>query len=94
MVREGHLSRHWHMAAADQPRIRDGLVGRATRAGRDQRRAVAGKTGDAVNPRGLNGLGEGHRRHYRMPFPGNAHSLLCPSAASACGSQNVISMAR
>jgi hypothetical protein len=35
---------------------------RATRAGRDQRRAVAGEARDAVDTRGLNGLGEGHRR--------------------------------
>src|SRR5215218_5705359 len=48
--------------AADQPRIRDGLVGRAKRAGGDPRRAVAGEAGDAVDPRGLKGLGEGHRR--------------------------------
>jgi hypothetical protein len=49
----------------------------ATWAGRDQRRAVAGKAGDAVDTRGLNGLGEGHRRpegneaacHRRDPPP-------------------------
>ena len=34
----------------------------AKRAGRDHGRAAAGEAGDAVNPRGLNGLGEGHRR--------------------------------
>jgi hypothetical protein len=34
----------------------------AARAGRDPRRAVAGETSDAVDTRGLNGLGEGHRR--------------------------------
>jgi hypothetical protein len=42
-----HLARHWHVAPADQPRIRDGVVGRATRAGRDQRRAVVGEAGNA-----------------------------------------------
>jgi hypothetical protein len=46
----------------DQPRIRDGVVGRATRAGRHPRRAVAGEAGDAVDTRGLNRLGQGHRR--------------------------------
>jgi hypothetical protein len=38
------------------------MVGRAKRAGRDPRRAVAGAAGDAVNPRRLNRLGKGHRR--------------------------------
>jgi hypothetical protein len=38
------------------------MVGRAKRAGRDPRRAGAGEAGDAVNTRGFNGLGEGHRR--------------------------------
>jgi hypothetical protein len=46
----------------DQPRIRDSLVGTATRARRDQRRAVAGAASDAVDACGLKGLGEGHRR--------------------------------
>ena len=62
IVGQRHLARHRYVAAADQPRIRDGMVGRAKRAGRDQRRAVAGEAGDAVDTRGLNGLGEGHRR--------------------------------
>jgi hypothetical protein len=46
----------------NQPRIRDGMARRAKRAGRDQRRAVAGEAGDMVDTRGLNSLGEGHRR--------------------------------
>jgi hypothetical protein len=50
------------MAATDQPGIRDGMVGRATRAGRDQHRAIAGKAGDAVDARGRKGFGQGHRR--------------------------------
>jgi hypothetical protein len=62
MVGQLHLARHRHVAAPNQPRIRDGVVGRATRAGRDQRRAVAGETRDAGDTRGLNGLGEAHRR--------------------------------
>ena len=44
------------MAAADQPGIRDGVVGRETRAGCHQRRAVVGAAGDAVDTRRLNGL--------------------------------------
>ena len=53
MKRAPCLSARRQLAATDQPRIRDGMVGRATRAGRDPRRAVAGQAGDAVNPRGL-----------------------------------------
>ena len=34
----------------------------ATREGRDQRRAGAGETGDAVDACGLEGFGEGHGR--------------------------------
>jgi hypothetical protein len=62
MVGQRYVTHHRHVAAADQPRIRDGMVGRATRAGGDQRRAVAGEPGNTVDARGLNGLGEGHRR--------------------------------
>ena len=62
VVGQRHLAGHRYVAAADQPRIRDGLVGRAKRAGRDQRRAVAGEAGDTMDARGLNGFGEGHRR--------------------------------
>jgi hypothetical protein len=45
MVGQRHVTRQRHVAPADQPRIRDGVVGRATRAGRDDRRA--GEAGDA-----------------------------------------------
>jgi hypothetical protein len=40
MVGQQHVARHRHVASADQPRIRDGMVRRATSAGRDQRRTV------------------------------------------------------
>jgi hypothetical protein len=33
VVGQRHLTRHRHVAPADQPRVRDGLVRRATRAG-------------------------------------------------------------
>jgi hypothetical protein len=46
------------------------MVGGATQAGRDPRRAVAGEAGGAVDPLGLNGLGEGHRRQNRGEPPG------------------------
>jgi hypothetical protein len=73
-------ARHRHVAPADQSRIRDGVVGRATRAGRDQRRAVAGAAGDAVDTRGLNRLGEGHRRQDGSERPGE-HRLARPRGA-------------
>jgi hypothetical protein len=59
IVGQRHLAGQRDVAAADQPRSRDGLVGRATRAGRDQRRALAGEAGDAVDGRGFEGFGEG-----------------------------------
>ena len=62
VVHQRHLAGHRHVAPADQADIRDGMVGCATWAGRDQRRAVASEAGDTVDARGLDGLGEGHRR--------------------------------
>jgi hypothetical protein len=76
IVGQRHVSRHRHVAPADQPRIRDGVVGRATRARRDQRRTVAGEAGDAVDTRGLKDFGQGHgwqngqttSEHYLPPW--------------------------
>jgi hypothetical protein len=62
VVGQRHVARHRHVAPVDEARIRDGVVGRATRAGRDPRRAGAGEARDEVDTRGLDGLGEGHRR--------------------------------
>jgi hypothetical protein len=62
MVGQRHVTRHRHVAPADQPCSRDRLMARAKRAGRDQRRAVAGEASDAVDTRGLEGFGEGHGR--------------------------------
>ena len=56
-MRQRHVTRHWHVPPTDQSRIRDGVVGRATWAGRDQRCAVVGPAGDAVDARGLEGFG-------------------------------------
>jgi hypothetical protein len=64
IVGQRHVTRHRHVAPADQPRIRDGVVGRATRAGRDQRRPGAGEAGDAVDTRGVEGFRQGHRRQH------------------------------
>jgi hypothetical protein len=43
-----HFTWHWHLAAADQPDIRDGLVGRPQWTHDDTRGAVAGEPGDVV----------------------------------------------
>jgi hypothetical protein len=34
IVGQRHVTRHWHVPPADQPRIREGMMGRATRVGR------------------------------------------------------------
>jgi hypothetical protein len=80
VVSPRHVARHRHVAPADQPRIRDGVVRRATRAGRDPRHAVAGAARDTVDARGLNGLGEGIRRQDGGEPPGE-HRLARPRGA-------------
>jgi hypothetical protein len=62
VVRQRYFARHRHVAPADQPHIRDGVMEGATRAGRDPRRAVAGAARDAVDTRGLQSFGQTHRR--------------------------------
>jgi hypothetical protein len=47
VVGQRHLARQRHVAPADPPHIGDGVIGRAQRAGDDQRRAVTGAAGDA-----------------------------------------------
>jgi hypothetical protein len=59
------LARPRHAAPADPPDIGDGVMGGATRAGRDQGRPVARAAGDAMEARGLKGFGLGHRRQDR-----------------------------
>jgi hypothetical protein len=53
---------HRHVLAPDQPDIGDGVMGGEKRPRRDQRRAVAGEAGDAVDAGGFDGFGEGHCR--------------------------------
>ena len=57
-------------SAPNQPSSGDRIGLREKRAGRDQGGAVAGEASDAVNPRGFNGLGEGHRRQDGGEPPG------------------------
>jgi hypothetical protein len=64
------LARHGHLAAADQPHIRDRPRRSATWARRDQYRAGAGAAGDAVDARSLERFREGHcwqDGHAAMP---------------------------
>jgi hypothetical protein len=58
MVCQRDLAWQRHVAPADQPDVGNGMMGRATRARRDPRRAVAGAAGDAIDARGLQGLGQ------------------------------------
>jgi hypothetical protein len=56
VVRQRHLARQRHPAPTDQAQVRDRLMRGATRAGGDQRRAVAGAAGNTMDARGLKGL--------------------------------------
>jgi hypothetical protein len=50
------------LAGGDESRLTWRAGGGATRVCRHARGAIAGEAGDAVDTRGLNGLGEGHGR--------------------------------
>jgi hypothetical protein len=60
MMRQRHLTGHGDVRAADQSHIRDGVVESATRASRDQRHAVAGAAGDAVDVHDVDGFRQRH----------------------------------
>jgi hypothetical protein len=80
VVRQRHVAGHRHLPAADQPRIGDRVVGGTKRPRRDDRGAVAGAPGDAMEAGGLEGFGERHRRQDggepprqpRLPSPRGA----------------------
>jgi hypothetical protein len=59
---DSKFARHHDAAATDQPRTQDAAMRRSIRAGRDQRGAVTGEAGDAVEAHGLEGFRQGHRR--------------------------------
>ena len=59
IVGQRDFAGHRHLPAPDQPLIRDGVVGGATRPGRDERGAGAGEAGDAMDAGGFDGFGEG-----------------------------------
>jgi hypothetical protein len=62
MVHQGDLIPQRHLAAADQPRIRDRMMGGATWTSRERCHARTRRSGDAVDAGGLNGLSQGHTR--------------------------------
>jgi hypothetical protein len=76
-----HLAQHRHVAPADQAGVRDGVMGGATRAGRDLCHAVADAAGEEVNAHGLNGFGEGHRWQDRSE-PVRQHRRARPRGAA------------
>jgi hypothetical protein len=55
-------SGQWHLAAADQADIRDGVMGGMKGAHGDQSGANAGEAGDAGDAGSLEGFGQRHRR--------------------------------
>jgi len=58
LVRPRHLARHRHVPPADQPRIRDGVMRGATRAGGDPRRAIPREASDAREVGGVDRCGQ------------------------------------
>ena len=57
VVRQRHVARQRHLAPADPPDSRDGVMRGATRASRHPGGAVARAARDAMEARRLNGLG-------------------------------------
>jgi hypothetical protein len=53
-----HVARHRHGAPTNQPHIRDGVVGRTTRASRDPRRAIPREASDAREVGGVDRCGQ------------------------------------
>jgi hypothetical protein len=61
-MRPRPLAGHGHLPAADQPDVGDDVVRGAEGPRGDQGRARVGQAIDAVEARGLGGIGQGHRR--------------------------------
>jgi hypothetical protein len=57
VVRQRPLAGQRHLAPADQPHIRDGVMRGAKGARRDERRAITGEAGDAVDAGGIEASG-------------------------------------
>jgi hypothetical protein len=60
VVRQRHSAGHRPLPTADQPRIRDSVMGGPKGVGRDDRSAGAGEAGDTMDAGGLEGFGQGH----------------------------------
>jgi hypothetical protein len=60
MVGQCHFASHGHVASADQPHIRDGVMGGAKGARGDQGGAGAGEASDAVDAGVFNSFGHRH----------------------------------
>jgi hypothetical protein len=60
-----HLCRQRHLTAADQPHIRNRMMGGATRLRGHKGRAPAGQAGNAMDARGVDRLGQSHLRQDR-----------------------------
>jgi hypothetical protein len=60
-----HLCRQRHLTAADQPHLRNRMMGGATRLRGHKGRAPAGQAGNAMDARGFDGLGQRHLRQER-----------------------------
>jgi len=67
MVRQRHVARQRHLAAPDQPHIRDRVMRGAIRARGDDGGAVAGALDDARDARGLHGFAQGYGRRVVTP---------------------------
>jgi hypothetical protein len=65
-------------------------MGGATRPCRDERRAVTGEAGDAMDARGFEGFGEGHRRQDGgEPAPGTVYQHVLYTAPGSAVAFNV-----
>jgi hypothetical protein len=62
VVGQRHVAWHRHLAAPDQPDIRDGVMGGAKPPRRNDRRAVTGEASNTMDARRLSGFSQGHLR--------------------------------
>jgi hypothetical protein len=79
-MRQRYLARPRHLPAPDQPHLGDRVRRGATRPRGDQGGAGAGAAGDAMDARGLEGVGEAHRGQDGGEPP-SQHRLASPRGA-------------
>jgi hypothetical protein len=85
MMGERHLAWHGEVPTADQSHSRGRLRQRVTRAGRDQRHAVARQAGDAVEACGLEGLGHQKTWHQARGGINDRYRLVASVKGSTLG---------